>query len=571
MTVPEPRAGQGRPENRRWTIQVLRRTPTVAGAAGSVRLSPTPGRLLCVLVAGHGAPVTKAQVKRALWGTSDVPDDQVKRVASALRAGLRTLGSDLIATDRGVGYRLADPNASVDLFRLEHHIARAEAHLSGGDVLTAVATARKAERQWVGYPAVDLPMARERIRRAFAIQILPSLALDSSAAASRVFERARATLRPDDFDRLRDEVLTQNLIRAAELLDAGGTGEVVRARDLMERTLTAYPESAEAMSLRSYADWRMYYTGFEQSRSLTALERDARRVLYLRPDCVSARLTMTHILFERGLGDEELDQARAAIRSNPGSRRSWLTLARAYVDTGHSASAIPLLEDALADNPRDPRALDLLTFANLHRGRYADAISAGTRYIEARSLDGNISWGMALAHIHRREYGPAADLLKRALALEPHNVALWVQLVNAYALDRGDASARQVALAGLTALDRYIDLSSTANFRTVAWYAELLAQAGRRDQVGRTARLVRTEAPCNGYVAYRLALAVARLGRLDESLALLDDAVRFGFRSVEQMRQEVVCIPPLARSPDVGAFLDRMEDLVGAGAAERAQ
>jgi tetratricopeptide (TPR) repeat protein len=530
-------------------VTVLRAVMTVSSPGRRARkLSEEEARLLGTLVAARGEPVAKKALRETI-SPKGGSDTSLQKAVSRLRA---KVGKDLVGTDWGHGYHFEASRADADVYLLIDGVAEADAQLTAGSLLEAQTTAAVASKYWHTYPVIDMPDARAALRRGFAIQIECFRRLQEPVRAAEVRTRAGAVLNDEDFAlfeedaRPRPGTLDEDIERASLLLDRGRTADILEARDLLEQVIRTHPNSQEAQSLRVLAYYHLYFRCHRSALPLGDFERDIRHVLRAREDCASAHYLMTCIFFELGLGEQELRQARDAKANTSGLYRATLAAARAYLDTGQAAQAEALVLDVLHVRPSSALGLELLLFARLYLAEYAQAVDVARRYLEERPLNGTIAWGLALAHIHLDEYDAAIGVLNDAIEEEPDNVTLWVQLVNAHTLKNGEATGRRIALRGCVALDAEVDADRTSNFRYLVWFAELLAQAGQRELVERIADRVRVETSPNGYLSYRLAFAFARLGMTGAALELLHNAVRYGFRSVEQVRQELIGIPAFA-------------------------
>ena len=78
-----------------------------------VSLSPREYSLLELLARNAGKVMTHTQLLTAVWGPANAHDVQYLRVyVGLLRQKLAPVGAKLIATEAGVGYRLAEPDAA---------------------------------------------------------------------------------------------------------------------------------------------------------------------------------------------------------------------------------------------------------------------------------------------------------------------------------------------------------------------------------------------------------------------------------------------------------------------------
>lgn len=91
-------------------VDLLRRRVMVGGS--DVALSPREYDLLAALVRNAGRVLTHRQLLTAVWGPGHAEDVQYLRVyVGHLRQKLGPTGAGLIATEAGIGYRLADTEA----------------------------------------------------------------------------------------------------------------------------------------------------------------------------------------------------------------------------------------------------------------------------------------------------------------------------------------------------------------------------------------------------------------------------------------------------------------------------
>lgn len=182
-------------------------------------------------------------------------------------------------------------------------------------------------------------------------------------------------------------------------------------------------------------------------------------------------------------------------------------------------------------------------YAALYLGNYEDAIEAAEEVVRAGGLiDSEIAWGLALAHLRRGHYARARKVLHQALARERSNPALWWMLGH---VERSSRLADRAARAedawrtGIANVQGTTIGGAPANPRVAAWLAGLLACLGDAESVHQIKDDLTSHR--NGYLLYRLAVAEAELGHADHAVALLHDAVGYGFRALEQLRQEEFC------------------------------
>lgn len=332
-----------------------------------------------------------------------------------------------------------------------------------------------------------------------------------------------------DLDRLGPSVQAQIRERQAAVTDpaAGQAGAGVAARGALGMILMAasLPEAAgacfrEAAGLApEEARWR-YYLGhlrLEAGDLSTAADLfDA--VLRLRPDDVAALVWLGEVRLAQNRPVSARPSFEQALALRPASLAARYGLGRAALLSGDHQRAVELLEDVLARDPTAAavhyplgmayRALGDQTRAEGHLRRRestalrpedpllaeVDALLESARAYEAR---GN-------AALDREEWGNAADLFRRGLALDPDNPALRHRLGTALYV-MGDADG------AMAEFERVARESPT--FPAVHYSIGVLLQgAGRhREAIGRFGTALRYQ-PTDGDVRLRLALSLRRAG-----------------------------------------------------------
>ncbi|MEW5964762.1 MAG: response regulator transcription factor [Pseudomonadota bacterium] len=88
-------------------------TLTVSRAGKSIDLSPIPLRILELLMRAAPRLVRREEIERAIWGDAPPDSDALRAHMHILRTAIdRTAAKPLIRTVRGIGYRIADDDAS---------------------------------------------------------------------------------------------------------------------------------------------------------------------------------------------------------------------------------------------------------------------------------------------------------------------------------------------------------------------------------------------------------------------------------------------------------------------------
>ncbi len=173
-------------------------------------------------------------------------------------------------------------------------------------------------------------------------------------------------------------------------------------------------ESAEAYRTILADGWYHFAGGPAIYKNYTwvqlALGRSAdavatmRRLVSHQPEVGDNRLTLAAALLAAGQTAEAEQEAREAVRLDPGAAARSAAEARLFV-LAPAPPAVPLLKPralwqaaaaCLADGDRDPMMLDTLAMAYAWNGKYPDAADAARRGIAAAEAAGAADWAQAL-------------------------------------------------------------------------------------------------------------------------------------------------------------------------------
>jgi tetratricopeptide (TPR) repeat protein len=354
-------------------------------------------------------------------------------------------------------------------------------------------------------------------------------------------------------------------------------GKLKEAIACYRRALRLHPAFAEA--------WNDLGTARYAKGELEAAVECYRQAVRLRPDHAVAHANLGAVYRKLGLLSNARQalqrefwlRLKAAARSlwrrrgfDPGSAHALTRLARQQLETGNARHAADIARRALELAPRNAAALAVLSAACQRQGRISEALaaarSAGDPLQLARSLaaagngeeaaaayrkvlQDNPNSAAALTELAelclaRGEPKAAEDLLRRALALQPHDPRLHAAL--------GEARHRQKAFADAeTAYRRALELDPQMIAAHVR-LSDVLRDTGRLDDAQAAARRaleVDDESPLGHFA---LAMAHRAKGRMDTAIQCFEQA-----RELDPQRPQTLQQLALALRES-----DRMEEAV---------
>jgi tetratricopeptide (TPR) repeat protein len=351
-------------------------------------------------------------------------------------------------------------------------------------------------------------------------------------------------------------------IRADALLAENDRREVAAAKVLLDRVIVRDPLFAPAFAARGYASWREYFAGWaKQSQALACAVSDVQAALEADPDSVVAHLTFVRVCWDMGWHEPALAAGRLVFSRHPDSLKAALAFARALNNAGLAQFALPLVDSVLTADPTNPAALRLRIWCYLMTGDFTLAAAAAEGYLPAHPADANTRWAAALAHQYLGDGASALRAAEDAAAADPGDITVWVLLGYLLRRLRGEAAAAERWRAGLA----HVNSGDISSSRARAWLANLYAALGEeRKALGIVDDLCSSE-PANGYLHYRLAHVLAELGREDQAVGMLEQAVSCGFLSVQlAAREEVLATARISGSQRYRATMRRLEQRVAA-------
>ena len=163
-----------------------------------------------------------------------------------------------------------------------------------------------------------------------------------------------------------------------------GRTELPVAHDLLLQAIALDPSfaSAHAELANSYTLMGTYVSGAATLENLEATEHHARHALKLDPDFTDAMITLAIAQFTRGRVIEAIQLATQATTLAPENSEAVMRLGYFFAAIGHTRTAIPLLERAVAMDPAQGRNLQVLALAKLSNGDFGEAEVLAKRAID---------------------------------------------------------------------------------------------------------------------------------------------------------------------------------------------
>ena len=513
-----------------WAYTAVRRQTTRA-PSGSVSVAVLP------FAGGHNHPeALKAglgfseSLATALEGLSSVtvlsrPDfvdylaGSPDRVKGAGELGVTAVvAGEVVAADsrRDFAIRVQQPDGGVLLKRTY-----------AGEAAEVSALERRAVGDIVAALNVSLTAAdRERLRRvpacradAYTDYVDGRSLLDrkdipgNRAKAEQAFTRAVA----------KDPACVPGLLGLADALWAAFTDEgpdqtlVDRARQALDSAAELDPDSPSIK--RAYA---VIYLGTGKPEQA---DRAILDVIERRPFDDEPHRLRAEILGRQGRTEEARNELRQAIKLRPKNVANHVSLGNSHFYAGRYADAIQTYIQGLEIQPDNVWLKSNLAAAYSYNGEPRKAIAV---YESVSDLDATMLSNLSLLYFDEGRYQEAADLLKRALVLEPRSAIKHGNLGDVYRklglVKEAMEEYRQAA--ALTAEQLSVDDKDAA---ALARHAVFLAKLGKPAQALQDVRRAVDLTPEDHTVLYKRAVVHALLNQRAEAVEWLRKAVQKGY------------------------------------------
>ena len=323
---------------------------------------------------------------------------------------------------------------------------------------------------------------------------------------------------------------------------ARDSASVERIRQALDAAAALDPDSPSVK--RAYA--RVYLgTG-----KLDQAEKVILDVIEHRPFDDEPHRMLSLTLTRQGRIEEARNELARAITLRPTNVLNYIVLGNSHVEAGRYPDAIQAYTQALEIQPDNKWAISNLALTYYFNGERQKAIAVSE---SIRSPDATDLSNLSTYYAGERRYREAAELLKKAIALDPGAYVKHGNLGDAY---------RHLGLAK-EAADEYrkaADLSQSQldvddrDAETLARHAVYDAKLGRSADALRHARRASELAPDSNTVLYKRAVVHSLLGQKVPAVEWLRRAIEKGYS--RSAAQDDVDLDPIKKMPEVSELLN---------------
>jgi serine/threonine-protein kinase len=310
---------------------------------------------------------------------------------------------------------------------------------------------------------------------------------------------------------------------------------VDRARESLDAAVAVDPDSPSTK--RAYA---VIYLGTGRPDQA---DRAILDVIERRPFDDEPHRLRSEILGRQGRTEEARNELRQAINLRPKNVANHVSLGNTHFWAGRYGDAIQTYIQGLAIQPDNMWLKTNLAAAYSYNGEPRKAIAL---YESVSDMDATMMSNLAMLYFDDRRYQEAADLLTRALALEPRSAVKHGNLGDVYRrLGREREAADEYRLAArLTGEQLKTDRTDAI---ALARHAVFDAKLGDHAQALEHIRLAVTLQPDDGTVLYKRAVVHALLGQRGEAVIWLRKAIERGYsrsRAASDLDLESILMMP---------------------------
>ena len=166
------------------------------------------------------------------------------------------------------------------------------------------------------------------------------------------------------------------------------------------------------------------YTGLKMEDSVVAV---AERIRTRDPRNIMALRWLGEIYGTRK-DPREIEILMSLLAADPTNTRLQQAVVNQLAASGQAARAVPIIRDALQNNPGDPQLMRTAWLVLLAAKDYESAITVGKELIRVDTAAADTSYYVRLAGAYSALNQPqrTAEALSRAVARFPNNASLWV-------------------------------------------------------------------------------------------------------------------------------------------------
>jgi len=263
-----------------------------------------------------------------------------------------------------------------------------------------------------------------------------------------------------------------------------------------------------------------------KGRTEEALE-ELHRAIAIQPANDEAHHLLGKTLFDNGRRDEGIAELKQAISLRPNYWGHHYTLGVVYFDAGRFGDAASAFRRVLDLQPDSSRGLYMLGTVQLVSGDTGQAIETLRRAIAAGAGHGAYTnLGQAL-YLERR-YADAAGAFEKAAQLAPKSPIKHRNLGDAYERLGQVEKAKEAYRRGVELCNEELK-TNPHDGRMLSMLAVYEAKLGDHSAASRHASAAIAVSPRMADVLYRRAVVLALAGRVDESMAALEQALTSGY------------------------------------------
>lgn len=275
---------------------------------------------------------------------------------------------------------------------------------------------------------------------------------------------------------------------------------------------------------------------YENTGKLDDALAEYRQAVKLNPMAVTSSLRIANIYALQGKTDESEKAYKAAIQARPSYWSGYTGLGGLYFNVGRFSDAAAQFEKMVELAPDQPLGYENLGAAYSQMGQYSKAIETFNKGLAIKASP-ELWSDLGGVYMFTGDNIKAAEAMKKAVDLNPHNHVLWRNLADSYRQNPSLADkaaptyskALEVAQQQLTAnpTDREA-LSGVALYQ-----AHLGSKAEARKSIAKALQA----APNDADTLFTAALAYELIGDRKLALSSLQSCLQAGF-SVEDVKRE---------------------------------
>jgi serine/threonine protein kinase/Flp pilus assembly protein TadD len=260
----------------------------------------------------------------------------------------------------------------------------------------------------------------------------------------------------------------------------------------------------------------------------TAQERD--------PAAIEAAYRTAQVYEKQGKLNEAEATFKSIINRRPGYWPAYSGLGTLYNRQGKFALAASQFQTMIDLQPDNSVGYHDLGGTYIGMGRFADAVTVLKKGLSLKET--SRAWtNLGAAYMYLKQYPQAADAMKRATELDPHNDILWRNLGDSYRQIPGkEADARQAYQKALEAavVELKVNPNNVEVISGIALYhAHLGAKAEAETYINKALKL----SPKDSDVLFTSALVYEIIGHREKAIAAIDQAVKAGY-SIQDVNEE---------------------------------